>query len=361
MRAARLGVTNGTILDPKCDILFIPDGVLGAGEAMRRREFIAFVGSSAAALPLTARAQQATVPVIGILSSSSWDIDNARRLPPFRQGLNEAGYAEGRNVTIEYRGAENQLDRLPALAADLVRRHVSLIKTSGSPVAALAAKSATTTIPIVFVNAADPVRIGLVASLSHPGGNVTGVTELSSELGVKRLGLLRELVPSATSIAILVNPKRPDADIQSAQLREAAQALGLKFHTLKAASERDFDAAFQAVVQSQASALVVAPDALFSDRRNQIVALARRYSVPTIYELREFVVAGGLISYGISSSDIGRQAGTLAGRILKGEKPADLPVMQPTKFDLVINLTTAKALGLNIPPGVLAIADEVIE
>ena len=191
--------------------------------------------------------------MIGILSSSSWDIDNARRLPPFRQGLSEAGYAEGRNVTIEYRGAENQLDRLPALAADLVRRHVSLIKTSGSPVAALAAKSATTTIPIVFVNAADPVRIGLVASLSHPGGNVTGVTELSSELGVKRLGLLRELVPSATSIAILVNPKRPDADIQSAQLREAAQSLGLKFHTLKAGSEHDFDAAFQAVVQSQAS------------------------------------------------------------------------------------------------------------
>ena len=245
------------------------------------------------------------MPVIGILSSSSWDIDNARRLPPFRQGLSEAGYAEGRNVTIEYRGAENQLDRLPALAADLVRRHVSLIKTSGSPVAALAAKSATTTIPIVFVNAADPVRIGLVASLSHPGGNVTGVTELSSELGVKRLGLLRELVPSATSIAILVNPKRPDADIQSAQLREAAQSLGLKFHTLKAGSEHDFDAAFQAVVQSQASVLVVAPDALFSDRRNQIVALAARCSVPTIYELREFVVAGGLLSYGISSSDIG--------------------------------------------------------
>jgi putative tryptophan/tyrosine transport system substrate-binding protein len=328
---------------------------------MRRREFIAFVASSAAALPLTARAQQATVPVIGILSSSSWDIDNARRLPPFRQGLNEAGYAEGRNVTIEYRGAENQLDRLPALAADLVRRHVSLIRTSGSPVAALAAKSATTTIPIVFVNASDPVRIGLVASLSHPGGNITGVTELSSELGVKRLGLLRELVPSARSVAILVNPKRPDADIQSAQLREAAQTLNLQFHTLKASSERDFDAAFQAVVQLQVSALVVAPDALFSDRRDQIVALAKRYSVPTIYEFREFVVAGGLLSYGISSSDIGRQAGILVGRILKGEKPADLPVMQPTKFDLVINLRTAKALGLSIPPGVLAIADEVIE
>jgi putative tryptophan/tyrosine transport system substrate-binding protein len=214
---------------------------------VRRRDVIKVIaGSAAVAWPLAAHAQQPTVPVIGFLSSSSWDIDNARRLPPFLQGLNEAGYAEGRNVTIEYRGAENQLDRLPALAADLVRRHASLIATAGSPVAALAAKSATATIPIVFRNAADPVRIGLVASLSHPGGNVTGVTELSSELGVKRLGLLRELVPSATSIAILVNPKRPDADIQSAQLREAVQALGLKFHTLKVGSERDFDAAFQA-------------------------------------------------------------------------------------------------------------------
>jgi putative ABC transport system substrate-binding protein len=195
---------------------------------MRRRDVIKVIaGSAAVAWPLAAHAQQPAVPVIGFLSSSSWDIDNARRLPPFLQGLNETGYAEGRNVTIEYRGAENQLDRLPALAADLVRRHVSLIATAGSPAAALAAKSATATIPIVFRNAADPVRIGLVASLSHPGGNVTGVTELSSELGVKRLGLLRELVPSATSVAILVNPKRPDADIQSAQLREAVQALGL--------------------------------------------------------------------------------------------------------------------------------------
>jgi putative ABC transport system substrate-binding protein len=328
---------------------------------MRRRDFIKAVASSSFAWPLIARAQQPVMPVIGILSSSSWDIDNARRLPPFRQGLNEAGYAEGRNVTIEYSGAENQLDRLPALAADLIRRHVSLIATVGSPVAALAAKSATTTIPIVFVNASDPVRIGLVASLSRPGGNVTGVTQLSSELGIKRLGLLRELVPSATSIAVLVNPKRPDADTQSAQLREAAQALALQFHTLKASSERDFDAAFHAVVQLQAGALVVAPDALFTDRRDQIVALARRYMVPTIYEFRDFVVAGGLISYGIGISDVSRQAGTLAGRILKGEKPADLPVMQPTKFDLVINLTAAKALGLTIPPGVLAIADEVIE
>jgi putative tryptophan/tyrosine transport system substrate-binding protein len=321
---------------------------------MRRREFIKVIAGSAAAWPLAARAQQsAATPVIGFLSSSSWDNDDGRRLPPFRQGLNEAGYVEGRNVAIEYHGAENQLDRLPALAADLVRRRVSLI--------ALAAKSATTTIPIVFVNASDPIRIGLVASLGRPGGNVTGVTELSSELGVKRLGLLRELVPSATSIAILINPRRPDADIQAGQLQRAAQSLDLQFHTLNASSERDLDAAFQTVVQLGVSALVVAPDASFSDRRDQIVALAKRYAVPAIYEFRDFVVAGGLISYGVSLSDVRRQAGILAGRILKGEKPADLPVMQPTKFDLVINLKTAKALGLGVPPGVLAIADEVIE
>src|SRR5215469_1948673 len=328
---------------------------------MRRREFIKVIAGSAAAWPLAARAQQSATPVIGFLSSSSWDSDDARRLPLFRQGLNEAGYVEGRNVAIEYHGAENQLDRLPALAADLVRRRVSLIATGGSPVAALAAKSATTTIPIVFVNASDPVRIGLVASLGRPGENVTGVTELSSELGVKRLGLLRELVPSATSIAILVNPRRPDADIQAGQLQRAAQSLGLQFHVVNASSERDFGSAFQTVVQLGVSALVVAPDVLFADRRDQIVALAKRHSVPAIYEFREFVVAGGLISYGGSLSDVRRQAGILAGRILKGEKPADLPVMQPTKFDLVINLKTAKALGLTVPPGVLAIADEVVE
>jgi len=327
---------------------------------MRRRQFIALIAGATIWAP-AARGQQATSRLIGFLSSGSWDGDDTRRLPPFRQGLDEAGYTEGRNIAIEYRGAENQLDRLPALAADLVRREVSLLAAGGSPLAALAAKSATDKIPIVFVNAADPVRIGLVASLGRPGGNVTGVTQLSSALEAKRLGLLRELVPSATSIAMLVNPARPDADAQSAQAKEAARALGLSLHIVNASSERDLNAAFQNVVQLRAGGLLAAPDALFSDHRAQIVALAMQHSLPAIYELRDFAVAGGLISYGTSISDVFRQAGILAGRILKGEKPGDLPVMQPTKFDLVINLKTAKALGLTIPPGVLAIADEVIE
>jgi putative tryptophan/tyrosine transport system substrate-binding protein len=310
---------------------------------------------------MAAHAQQPAMPVIGFLSSGSWDSDDVRRLPPFRQGLGEAGYIEGQNIAIEYRGADNQLDRLPALAADLVRRQVSLIAAGGSPVSALAAKSATSTIPIVFANASDPVRIGLVASLGRPGGNVTGITQLSSELEAKRLGLLRELVPTATSIAILVNPARPDAETQSSLAQEAARTLSLKLHILNAISERDFDAVFLQFAQLQVAGLVVAPDALFTDHRDQIVALAQRYSIPTIYELRDFVVAGGLISYGTGISDVFRQAGILAARILNGEKPANLPVLQPTKFDLVINLKTAKALGLTIPPGVLAIADEVIE
>ena len=326
----------------------------------RRREFIILVGGAVVTWPVAARAQQ-TMLVIGFLSSSSRSDDNARRIPPFLQGLKEGGYIEGRNVAIEYRGAERQLDRLPALATDLVRRNMSLIVAAGSPVAALAAKSATPTIPIVFFNAADPVRIGLVASLNRPGGNVTGATQASSELGPKRLGLLRELVPAARSFAILVNPTRPDADAQSAQLQEAVKAPDLSFQVLKASSERDFDAVFQSLAQMRVSALVVAPDALFSDRRNQIVALARRYSIPTIYEFRDYVEAGGLISYGVPLSEVARQAGVLAGRILKGEKPADLPVMQPTKFELMINLKTAKALGITVPPGVMAIADEVIE
>jgi putative ABC transport system substrate-binding protein len=312
------------------------------------------------ALPLAARAQQPAMPVIGFLNSSALE-SRADQLRAFRQGLVEIGYTEGQNVLIEYRWAENQIDRLPALAADLARRQVSVIVAGGSPSAALAAKSVTTTIPIVFVNAADPVRIGLVASLNRPGGNVTGVTTVSAELGAKRLGILRDLLPSATSIAMLVNPNRPGVDTQMAQAEEATRALGLALHILKAGHERDFDAVFRTIVQLGAGALVVAPDALFTDRRDQIVALARRYSVPTFYELREFVTAGGFISYGASSLDEYRQGGTLAGRILKSEKPADLPVLQPTKFELVINMKTAKQLGLTIPSGILAIADEVIE
>src|SRR5262245_19747863 len=324
----------------------------------RRREFIALLGG-AVGWPLAARAQQPTTPVIGFLSSGGQHSDDVRRLTPFRQGLNETGYTEGRNVTIEYRGAENRIDRLPELASDLARRQVSVIAAAGSPASALAAKSATKTIPIVFTNAADPVRIGLVASLNRPGGNVTGVTELGA--GAKRLGLLRELVPSATSIAVLVNPTRPGVDAQSAQAQEAARALGLPLHILTASSERDFDAIFLNLVQLRAGALVISADALFNDRSDQIVALARRHSVPTIYEWRQTVEAGGLISYGTSRQDAYRQSAILVGRILKGEKPADLPVLQPTKFELVINMKTAKALGLTVPPGILAIADEVIE
>jgi putative tryptophan/tyrosine transport system substrate-binding protein len=327
---------------------------------MNRREFITLLGG-AVAWPLAARAQQPTMPVIGFLSSGSRDVDDVRRLPPFREGMSEVGYAEGRNVVIEYRGADYQLDRLPALAADLARRQVSLIVAGGSPASALAAKSATAVIPIVFANAADPVQIGLVASLNRPGGNVTGFTELGADLGAKRMGLLRELVPSATSIAILVNPTRPGVDAQSAQAQEAARALGLQPHILNASRKTDFDAVFLKLVQLRAGALVISADALFNDQRDEIIALAKHYSVPTIYEWREAVAAGGLISYGTRRTDAYRQAGIYTGRILKGERPADLPVLQPTKFELVINMKTAKALSLTVPPGVLAIADEVIE
>ena len=306
-------------------------------------------------------AQQPAMPVIGWLSSGSRDSDDVFRLPPFRLGLNETGYVEGRNVAIEYRRAEDQIERLPALAADLVGRQVSLILAAGRPDAALAAKSVTTSIPIVFDNSADPVQLGLVASLNRPGGNITGVTTISAELEAKRLGLLRELVPSATSMAVLVNPTRPGVDAQLAQTQQAARVLGLTLHILKASSERDLDAVFVTLVQLKAGALIITADGLFADRLDQIAALARRYSVPATFQFREFAAAGGLMSYGPGFGEAYRQAGILAGRILRGEKPAGLPVMQPTKFEFVINLKTAKALGLTIPPGVLAIADEVIE
>jgi len=299
--------------------------------------------------------------VIGWLSSGSRETDDAARLPAFRQGLEETGYAEGRNVTIEYRRAEDQIERLPQLAAELVNRQVSLIMAAGSPAAALAAKSATTSIPIVFNNASDPVQLGLVASFNRPGGNVTGVTTISAELEAKRLGLLRGLVPSATSIAVLVNPARPGVDAQLAQIQHAARVLSLPLHILKASSERDLTAIFEKLVELRAGALVVTADGLFADHRDQIVALTKRYLVPTMFQFREFAAIGGLMSYGPQFGQLYRQSGILAGRILRGEKPADLPVIQSNKFELVINMKAAKALGIEVPNSMQLLADEVIE
>jgi putative ABC transport system substrate-binding protein len=310
--------------------------------------------------PLAARAQQPTMQVVGFLNSAS--LPNYKsNVNAFREGLANAGYVEGRNITIEYRWAESRLDRLPALAADLVRRQVSVIAACGNPSAALAAKSATASIPIVFETAADPVQLGLVASLNHPGGNVTGFTNVSDELAAKRIGLLRELVPSATSMAALVNPTRPGVDAQLAQIHKAARAIGMPLHIVQAASEHDLDSAFSSLAQLNVGGLVMTADALFTDRRHQVVSLAKLYAVPTIYEFRHFVEAGGLFSYGPEPNASYRQAGNLVGRILKGERPADLPVMQPSKFELVINMKAAKALGIEVPNSMQLLADEVIE
>jgi putative ABC transport system substrate-binding protein len=301
------------------------------------------------------------MPVIGWLSSGSRDSDEGLRLPPFRLGLKEMGYTEGHNIAIEYRRADEKVEKLPALAADLVGRHVSLILAAGKPEVALVAKSLTSSIPIVFDNSADPVQLGIVASLNQPGGNVTGVSTISAELEAKRLGLLRELVPSAISVAVLVNPTRPGVDAQLAQAQQAAQVLGLTLHILKASSEHDLDTVFETLAQLRAGALIITADGLFADHINQIVALTRRHSVPATFQFREFAAAGGLMSYGPNIRETYRQSGIIAGRILKGERPADLPVLRPTKFELVINMKTAKALGLTIPSGVMAIADDVIE
>ena len=324
---------------------------------MRRREFIAFVGSTAAAWPLAARAQQQ--PVIGYLNSRSRDGDTPF-LAAFHNGLNETGYIEGQNVVIEYRWAEGQYDRLPALAADLVRRQVALMAATSTP-AALAAKRATPTIPIVFTAAADPVAVGLVESLSRPSGNATGFSGYFSPLGAKRLELLHELVPNAAVIGVLVNPTYPDAESQSKDVQESARMLGQEAHVVNASSEGELNTAFALLVQLRAGILLVTADAFFLSRRDQLVTLAARHSLAALYWAREFVLAGGLMSYGPDIGDGYRQAGIYAGRILKGEKPADLPVMQPTKFELIINLKTAKALGLTVPPNLLALADEVIE
>jgi putative tryptophan/tyrosine transport system substrate-binding protein len=326
---------------------------------VRRREFIAAVGC-AAAWPRVVRAQQPAMPVIGYLSSFPANT-NPDLTQAFRHGLNDTGFVEGRNITIEYRWAEEgRYDRLPMMAADLVGRRVAVLFASPIP-AALAAKAATATTPIVFAIGSDPVETGLVASLNRPGGNVTGATFLSVELGAKRLELLRDLVPKITSIALLVNPNNPNAAPQTKDMQAATTALGLQLNILSAGSHGDFDNAFATLAQQRTDALVVSADPFFISHRDQLVALAVRHSVPAIYYAREFAAAGGLISYASSFADSFRQAATYVGRILRGERPADLPVMQPTKFELVINLKTAKALGIAVPPTLLALADEVIE
>jgi putative ABC transport system substrate-binding protein len=326
--------------------------------SMRRRDFIAALGG-AVAMPLAASAQQTAVPVIGFLHVTS-SVEWAPNLDAFRQGLKEAGYVEGHNVALEFRFAEGNIERPPALAADLVRAKVAVIVTGG-PVAPQAAKAATATIPIVFNTGIDPVKLGLVASFNRPGGNVTGVNFLNAATEAKRLGLLHDLVPQATLIAVLRNPTRPDAADQLKDVEEAVRTLGKKLLVLDASSDSEIDAGFVTIARQRPGALTVAADPFFSSRREKLLALAARHALPTMYALRHLAVAGGLISYSASLTDSYRQVGVYTGRILKGEKPADLPVMQPTKFELVINLKTAKALGLTVTPGVLAIADEVIE
>jgi putative ABC transport system substrate-binding protein len=330
---------------------------------MKRRAFLSLLAGAAApplVWPRASRAQQAAMPLIGFLNSSSPDADG-ERVRAYRRGLSETGFVEGRNVTIEYRWADGQNDRLPSMAVDLVRRGVNVIVTGGTP-ATLAAKAATATIPIVFIVATDPVAAGLVASLNRPGGNVTGVTALSVELAPKKLELLHELLPSATTLALLVNPTNPiAAESQSRTVAAAARTLGLQVHILHSSTEGDFDSVFARFSQTSAGALIVGSDLFFTSRSERLAALGLRHAVPSIYQFREFAKAGGLMSYGGSITDWGHQAGIQTGRILAGAKPADLPVHQATKLELFINLKTAKALGVEVPPTLLARADEVIE
>jgi ABC-type uncharacterized transport system substrate-binding protein len=329
---------------------------------MKRREFITLLGGAAAAWPIAARAQQPAMPVIGFLDVRSPDVMMEDRLRAFREGLKDTGYVERENVAIEYRWADNQVHRLPELAADLVRRQVAVIATTGATAAASAAKAATTTIPIVFLVPEDPVRLGLVASLARPGGNLTGINIFSGELTAKRLELLREMVPGAARIAVLVNPA--NAKTTETTLRDlaaAARAMGLQIQVLNASTSREIDATFAGLVRERPDALFVGPDPFFNSRRAQLVNLASRHALPATYGLREFVEIGGLMSYGASITDAFRQSGAYAGRILKGAKPAELPVVQASKFELVINASTARMLGLTVPDKLLVAADEVIE
>jgi putative ABC transport system substrate-binding protein len=329
---------------------------------MRRREFIGVVGGAAAApsllWPRAARTEE--LRVIGFLGSQSPDTFG-NQLPAFWQGVGELGFVEGKNVQIEFRWAEDRYDRLPAMAAELVRAHVAIIIASGGNVTVQAAKAATATIPIIFPIAADPVKGGLVESFNRPGGNITGVALLTVELDAKRMELLREIAPKAAIIGALMDPNRPQAEIQLKNVQVAAQAVGRPLVVANAGSASEFDAAFAALVERRAGAVLVSASPLFSSGRDHLVALAARHAIPAVFPFREYVAAGGLMSYGASVIEAYRQAGVYAGRILRGEKPSDLPVVQPTKFELVINLKTAKALGLEVPPALLARADEVIE
>jgi putative ABC transport system substrate-binding protein len=326
---------------------------------MRRRTFISLLSGAAAVWPLAARAQQPAVPVIGYLGAS-WPGTSPHTVGVIRQSLAEAGFVEGRNLTIEYRWAEGQYDRLPALAAELVRRQVAVIVAIPGP-AAHAARTATATVPIVFMIDDDPVKLGLVESLARPGGNATGVNFFIAELGGKQLGLLRELVPRAARIGLLVNPNNPNAQAVTGNVTAAASASGVEIDLVQARDSHEIDAAFAALAGNRADALVVGADPFFYGRRVQLATLATRHAIPAVYNVREYAEIGGLMSYGTSLAEMHRQVGVYTGRILKGVKPADLPVVQSTRFEFVINLQTAKALGLEVPPTLLARADEVIE
>jgi len=327
---------------------------------MRRREFIALIGSATAAWPLAARAQQAAMPVIGWLSARS-PAEAASVLQAFRQGLGQVGYFEGKNVTIEYRWAEGRYDQLPALAAELVSRQVTVIAATGGEPSPLAAKAATTTIPIVCTLGGDPVETGLVASLNKPGGNLTGTTIMAVEMGPKRLDLARQLVPNATAVAMLVNPNFPTTSAEAREVQTAARLAGIQINLLNASTESEIDNAFTTAVEQRSGALIIGTDPFLLGQRDQLVRLAARYTVPTIYFLREFVEAGGLMSYGPNIANGYRQAGVYTGLILNGANPANLPIVRPTQFLLYLNIRTAKTQGIQIPPLLLALADEVIE